>query len=107
MPKFSFKSGLDLTNNLAALGMQNAFDWQKADFSGMTTQDPPLYLSKSFQKAYIVVNERGTEAGAANFMTFENVVANLETRLDRPFLFMIIDQSTGAILFMGRMEDPR
>ncbi|MDO8805932.1 MAG: serpin family protein [Elusimicrobiota bacterium] len=108
LPRFTFSSGFTLNGALADLGMPAAFT-ETADFSGMdgTTK---LYIQKAFHKAFVEVNEEGTEAAAAT-----GVAMGLKSmpaldfamfRADRPFLFFIEDSKTGLILFMGRMEDP-
>ena len=106
MPKFNFESPLELTDSLAALGMPDAFDRLKADFSGMDgTRN--LSISAVAQKTFINLNETGTEAASASYTKFVDVSMPISIQLDHPFLFLILDRPTGAVLFMGRMEDPR
>lgn len=108
LPKFTFSSGFILNDALAELGMPTAFGLG-ADFSGMDGTDK-LYIQKAFHKAFVEVNEEGTEAAAAtgvamgvkSMPAFDFAVF----RADRPFLFLIEDSKSGLILFMGRMEDP-
>ncbi len=86
--------------------MPDAFDWQRADFSGMTgTRD--LVLSHVVHKALVVVDEMGTEAAAATGVVAEIVSMPFLLRVDRPFIFVIRDAETGAILFVGRVLDPQ
>jgi len=106
-PRFTFSSGFTLNGALADLGMPAAFT-EKADFSGMdgTTK---LYIQKALHKAFVEVNEEGTEAAAATgvAMGLKSMAFDFATfRADRPFLFFIEDSKTGLILFMGRMEKP-
>jgi serpin B len=108
MPKFQSESSLGLADKLAALGMPDAFDAQKADFSGMTGK-PDLMISSVLHQATIEVNEEGTEAAAATA-----VVMNLTSmpgesytiRLDKPFIYVIYETTTNTIVFMGRVVNP-
>lgn len=107
MPKFRFEFPLDLTETLAGMGMATAFSDQ-ADFTGMA--EDRLQISKVLHKAFISVDERGTEAAAATAVIMElTAVPTPPTTvsIDRPFLLLIHDTDTGAILFMGRVLDPR
>ena len=108
MPKFSFRSNAQLKDALSELGMPLAFT-DRADFSGMTKQEP-LEIADVIHQAFIAVDEKGTEAAAATAVVMRATSAPLqqvELRIDRPFLFLIQDDETGAILFMGRLADPR
>jgi serpin B len=109
------ESQFGLRSTLAAMGMQQAFDFAKADFCGMAPQevmqrDGNLYISAVIHKAYIDVNEEGTEAAAATAVNFEaKLIVSTERpvfRADHPFLFLIRDNHSGSILFMGRVTDP-
>ncbi|MEM3421644.1 MAG: serpin family protein [Candidatus Hadarchaeum sp.] len=106
MPKFRFEFPLDLTETLAGMGMATAFSDQ-ADFTGMA-QDR-LKISKVLHKAFISVDEKGTEAAAATAVIMELTAVlppPITVSMDRPFIFLIHDTSTGAVLFMGRVLDP-
>ena len=110
-PKFEMTLPLSLSSNLKALGMKSAFT-DSGDFSGMTERND-LYISDVIHKAFIEVNEEGTEAAAATavIMQIESVGPHeppkpKEFIADHPFLFYIIDDETKAILFMGRMTEP-
>jgi serpin B len=108
MPKFSFRSSAQLRDALSELGMPVAFT-DRADFSGMTKQEP-LEIADVIHQAFIAVDEKGTEAAAATAVVMRATSAPLqpiELKIDRPFLFMIQDDETGAVLFMGRVVDPR
>ncbi len=106
-PRFEFESEISLADTLAAMGMPSAFSGA-ADFSGMTGEKD-LFISDVFHKAFIGVDENGTEAAAATAVLMELTAAPmnpLQLTVDRPFLFLIRDQGTGTILFMGRVVSP-
>jgi len=110
MPRFEFDSEFSLSQALAALGMEAALT-EAADFSGMTGA-PDLYISEVVHKAFVSVDEEGTEAAAATGVV--SVVMNLTSApaevvrmtVDRPFIFLIRDLESGALLFLGRVADP-
>jgi serpin B len=107
MPKFEFESEFDLANTLAAMGMPDAFT-SAADFSGMTGARD-LFISDVIHKAFVSVDEAGTEAAAATavVMKFSAAVEEpVEVAVDHPFIFLIRDIRTGTILFVGRVTDP-
>ncbi|MEW5938425.1 MAG: serpin family protein [Chloroflexota bacterium] len=109
LPKFSFTRDFGLADRLAAMGMPDAFDPNRADFSGMTGK-PDLYISDVIHKAFVAVDEEGTEAAAATAVIMELASAPMfEVRMivDRPFLFLIRDTVSGQILFMGRVVNLR
>ena len=108
LPKFKMTSQFRLNPTLAAMGMPDAFNAGKADFSGMTGSRD-LFLSAVLHKAFVEVNETGTEAAAATSVGMELAAMParpVEFRADRPFLFVIQDNTTGSILFIGRVTDP-
>lgn len=111
MPKFKFSSDFGLADTLKAMGMTDAFDANKADFSGMTDKEK-LFISAVIHKAFVAVDEEGTEAAAATAVimdsggSFKPEEAKV-FKADHPFIFMIRHNSTGAILFMGRMVNPK
>lgn len=113
LPKFSFDYGTGLIPALRALGLREPFDADAADFTGIAgNESRPLYISQAEHKALIEVNEAGTEAAAATAigMTVGAIMGESEPRrisVDRPFLFAIADRSSGALLFVGRVSDPR
>ena len=106
MPKFSFVSGFALADDLADMGMPDAFDPTRADFSGMDgTTD--LYIDDAYHLAFIDVDELGTEAGAATGIVMRSGLASVfHLVIDHPFFFVIRDIPTGTILFMGRVLNP-
>jgi serpin B len=108
LPKYSFTSEFGLSNTLAGMGMDSAFDPERADFSGMTG-DRDLFISDVIHKAFVAVDEKGTEAAAATAVIMELAAAPMsEHRLiiDRPFIFVIRDLPSGQILFVGRVLNP-
>jgi len=122
LPKFKMETGYTLGDSdeactLQKMGMVRAFTEPGnpkagAQFQGMTTSTDPmdqLYLSKVFHKAFLEVNEKGTEAAAAAAILSplsEDVPFTPEFKADRPFVFLIRERSTGSVLFMGRMTQP-
>jgi serpin B len=109
MPSFEFSSSFGLNGTLGEMGMTDAFDASLADFSGFTG-GRDLYISAVIHKAFVKVDETGTEAAAATavVMAMTAIPSSdpLELVLDRPFLFMVVDDLTGSVLFMGRVADP-
>ena len=106
MPQFEFDSEFSLKDTLAEMGMPVAFSGA-ADFSGMTGS-PDLSIDAVLHKAFVSVDEAGTEAAAATavIMTEEAPEPLVWLTLDRPFIFLIRDIGTGAILFVGRVLNP-
>ena len=107
LPRFSFGSGFDLNGPLTEIGMPLAFT-DAADFSGMDGTRR-LYIQRAVHKAFVEVNEEGTEAAAATGIAMGVKSANFGfalLRADRPFLFLIEDVKSGLVLFMGKVEDP-
>jgi serpin B len=105
-PKFKMISQFSLSDKLQALGMKKAFG--DADFSGMDGSKR-LYLSAVLHKAFVEVNEEGTEAAAATAVVFRTRSARPmgpRFRADHPFLFLIRDKATGSVLFLGRYAEP-
>jgi serpin B len=108
MPKFTFEASLELKDNLIGMGMQDAFDRERADFSGMDELHR-LYIYDALHKAFIAVDEKGTEAAAATvvLMAPASLPQGVQLNIDRPFFFVIRDVLTGTVLLMGRVVDPR
>ena len=116
MPRFEFESTFDLVDTLRVMGMTDAFDGMRADFSGMdgrscrAEEAPCLRISDVIHKAFVSVDEEGTEAAAATAVEIavsEGPGPTVEVIVDRPFIFLIRDSETGTIVFMGRVLDPR
>lgn len=102
LPKFKLTSTFELKDTLSAMGMPQAFT--NADFSGMNGQRD-LVISQVIHKAFVEVNEQGTEAAAATaVVTTRGGTQNC--RIDRPFVFLIRDRDSGSILFLGRVVNP-
>jgi leukocyte elastase inhibitor len=114
MPRFKTSFKADLVKLFQQAGMQRAFNPKDADFSGMTGRPPaevPFAIGQIVHRAVIDVMEDGTEAAAATAITMLAGSAPARQpevfRVDRPFLFYIVDDATGAIQFQGRVVDPR
>ena len=117
MPKFEFESQFRLAETLKTMGMTNGFDRKTSDFSSMDGQscldgeDPCLYIKDVIHKAFVSVDEEGTEAAAATAVVMavptsaEPPPEPIRVVVDRPFIFLIWDRATDAILFVGRIED--
>lgn len=116
IPKFRIEpsEAISLSDHLKALGMPSAFDPDRANFRGMApvnAQQDVLYISDVFHKAFIAVDEEGTEAAAATAVIMAERSVSVEPEAvafdaDHPFLFFIRDVRSGAVLFMGRLADP-
>jgi serpin B len=108
MPRFEFESDFSLAKALMAMGMPLAFTGD-ADFSGMTGSRH-LFISDVIHKAFVSLDEAGTEAAAATAVAMKLMAVPeepVEVTVDRPFIFLIRDIETGTILFVGRVVDPR
>ena len=108
LPRFKTTSLFDLKQSLTALGLTDAFDPQLADFSGISgTRD--LFISAAVHKAFVEVNEEGTEAAAATGIGIGVTSMPMPPKIfraDRPFIFLIRENASGKILFMGRITNP-
>lgn len=110
LPRFKVESEFQLQGVLEAMGMTLAFDPQRADFHGMSTEEH-LYISAVVHKAFVNVDEEGTEAAAATGIGMAAMAMRAEPppklfKADHPFLFAIVDRQSGAMLFMGRVAKP-
>jgi serpin B len=108
LPKFKMTSEFSLNGALEALGMKKAFQMPGADFSGINGKDD-LYIKAVVHKAFVDVNEEGTEAAAATGVVVgvKSVpAAKPEFRADHPFVFLIRDTRNGSVLFLGRLVAP-
>jgi serpin B len=107
LPRFTVSASLDLGSLLPRMGMASAFDPRSADFSGMTGRRD-LFISAAVHEAYVEVNEEGTEAAAATgiVMGLTSARPGPSFIADHPFLFLIRDRATDAVLFLGRLQDP-
>jgi serpin B len=106
-PKFKTTTAFELGGTLSAMGMPDAFS-SSADFSGISNEG--LHISNVIHKAFIDVNEEGTEAAAATAVIMPFSIAQpMATAIfnaNHPFIFVIRDTMTGGILFMGKITDP-
>ncbi len=111
LPRFKLSASFAVAETLQALGMPTAFKSGPADFTGIA-DTKELYISDVIHKAYVDVNEDGTEAAAATAVVLagramtEREEPPVVFKADRPFLFLVRHEQTGAILFMGRLCDP-
>ncbi len=112
LPRFSVETRVDLASTLAAMGMPTLFDEGAADLSGITTEER-LYIANVIHQANIDVVEQGTTAAAVTVAVGRATTGGGESQplpvqfhVDKPFLYFIQEQSTGAVLFMGRVVDP-
>lgn len=108
MPKFEFETKYELIPHLKSMGVKLAFDDMQSDFAGIT--DRQIFIDQAVHKTYIGVDEKGTEAAAVTALVFQFTSGPPEPRhefiADHPFVFVIQDNETGQILFMGRVMDP-
>ncbi len=105
LPRFEYAANLSLGEILAGLGMPSAFDPNTADFSGMDGRRD-LYLTSVVHKAFVAVDEKGTEAAAATGVVAGATSMPAVVAVDRPFVYLIRDRETGTVLFMGRVLNP-
>ncbi len=114
MPQFECRSKMGLKQTLSALGMPDAFDQRRADFSGMANQGPldDLWIGDVIHEAWISVDQDGTEAAAATAVVMWATscidpvyVPPVELTVDRPFIYLIRDNATDTTLFAGRACD--
>ncbi|RKZ13640.1 serpin family protein [bacterium] len=110
LPRWSYTYDKTLNTPLKSLGMTDAFESGVADLSGIdgVTGNRELAITSVLHKAFIDVNEAGTEAAAATAVLIgtTSMPPQATLTLDRPFLYMIWDRGTGAVLFLGRVSDP-
>jgi serpin B len=108
VPKFSYDSEIKLKPVLQSLGMELAFIEGEADLSGVTRAPGEIWVDEVYHKAFVALDEQGTEAAAATAVVLRGDSAPPPASfvLDRPFLFLIYDEPTGQVLFLGRVLDP-
>lgn len=111
LPRFEMTVPSNLNQPLKAMGITAAFDPNAADFGGLADSAEQLYISDVVHKAFVKVDEQGTEAAAATGIMVRATAMPMEEpptfRADHPFAFAIVHEETGAILFLGRVMDPR
>jgi len=115
LPRFEIDlpSALELRPQLQAIGMRRAFDRATADFTAIANPPSPadrVFIGAVFHKAFVKVDEKGTEAAAATAVAMPRgggpPPPAVEVRADHPFLFFIVDDASGLVLFMGRVTTP-
>ena len=110
LPKFRLETKYNLVPPLTTMGIKDAFSMDNADFTGMGGEKGDLHISQVVHKAYIKVNEEGTEAAAATAVEMAGksipVFEYPVFRADHPFFFLIRDNRSGTFLFMGRIMNP-
>jgi serpin B len=116
LPRFKVEYTADLKDAFQQAGMSLAFDTRKSDFSGLTGMPPsaaPTAIDQIVHRAVIEVSEESTEAAAATAVGImitsapSRPIEPMQFRVDRPFLYYLVDDRTGAVLFQGRILDPR
>ena len=108
LPKVQIESSYDLIPPLKALGMKIPFVPRSADFSGIAggSVGRRLYISDALHKTFLKIDEKGTEAAAATGVVISMERGGPYFRADHPFLALVRDRQTGAILFIGRIAEP-
>lgn len=120
LPKFKFDTEYNMNDALSTMGMPMAFSYNNADFTGMYDKDKiksvyeNLYIDLIIHKAYVDVNEEGTEAVAATAVLMQPIMAIAPPEPKKPkifnadhqFIFAIVHEATGTILFLGKVNDP-
>jgi serpin B len=106
LPKVQIESSYDLVKPLKALGMKVPFVPRAADFTGIAPNGRQLYISDAVHKTFLKIDEKGTEAAAATGVVVRGERGGPSLRADHPFLVVIRDKQTGAILFLGRIAEP-
>jgi len=109
LPKFKMTLAIELKPVLQAMGMIDAFQFPQANFAGFDGNPQWFFIGQVVHKAYVDVNEEGTEAAAATAVVMGMGGMGVRPpvfRADHPFLFLIQESRTGSILFMGRVTDP-
>ncbi|MGN8224755.1 serpin family protein [Gracilimonas sp. BCB1] len=105
-PKFELSYKIKMNDILKSMGMEVPFEEGKADFSGINP-DARLFISQVNHKTYVKVDEKGTEAAAVTSVGIGVTSVPQTFSVDRPFVFMIREQNSGAILFMGKVKNPK
>jgi len=112
LPKVNTEFGTTLNQPLIDMGMPKAFDSNQADFSPMAGLDVPIWIGRVLHRTKVIVDEKGTEAAAATVVEMTAGAATPgevqipEIICDRPYLFAIVDEKTGTMLFVGEVGDP-
>ena len=113
MPKFTINYSIELSDSLKAMGMADAFDSKRADFSNMIIPPNKAWISRVLQKTYMGVDEKGTEAAAVTAVVMAGSCAYvpqkpaIEFKVDHPFILALIDKESDQILFLGSIVEPK
>lgn len=109
IPKFSYDYDIEMSGALKSLGMTKPFDAAKADFSALGSSDSGnIFISRVLHKSYITVDEKGTKAGAAtaaDIKATSDIGGLYSVTLDRPFVYAVIDDAYGLLVFIGAVTD--
>lgn len=109
-PRFTLKSGFSLAKQLAKMGMSSAFNQSTADFSKMDGKKNNLFIGDVIHKTFIAVDEEGTEAAGATAVVMRAYAVRPEEtpdfRADRPFIYLIKENRSNTVLFLGRFSTP-
>lgn len=109
IPKFSYQDSIELNDPLVNMGMSDAFNKDEANFTNMaTSKEGNIYIGEAMQKTYIEVAEYGTKAGSVSSMRVGDGAAPMpekEIILDRPFVYAIVEKTTGLPVFLGAIND--
>ncbi|ASA23716.1 serpin family protein [Paenibacillus donghaensis] len=111
LPRFRAEYGLELKQAFQALGMKQAFDSSRSNFTGIADITAPIYIGTIVHKTYIEVNEQGTEAAASTLVGMRagaapSSIEPFEMNVNRPFLYLIEDKLSGVWLFLGTINNP-
>jgi len=109
MPRFKMEHLCDLRDALIAVGMESAFDPQAADFGRMTTNQERMWIDKAFQRSLVELDEQGTRVIVVDVLMHarsSRARPRLKIVVDRPFLFAIVHEQTGIVLFLGIVREP-
>ncbi|MCH8327288.1 MAG: serpin family protein [Candidatus Marinimicrobia bacterium] len=110
LPRFKFQYKLKMNDVLKSLGMAVAFDERNADFTRMFAART-LFISRVLHQSFVQVDEKGTEAAAATIVEISRISASSDPtyrsfRVDRPFIFVIREKTSGTMLFIGKVMEP-
>ncbi len=110
LPRFRIEDNFSLKEQLMKMGLEDLFSPEKASLPGMVAEDGPnLYISDAYHKAFLEVNEEGSEAAAATAVVATGRSLNIYREnfmADRPFLLLIRESSINALIFTGRVANP-
>ena len=105
LPRFETRYEVTLNDTLKKMGMRKAFSGRQADFSRMC-KTFELYIDRVIHKTYVSVDEQGTEAAAVTVVEMRYTSTGMSINIDRPFVFVIYEKSSGTVLFEGKINNP-